>query len=184
MLLQRLGAFFWEIFQVTIFAVTIFLFVWFLILQPHKIKGESMLPNFLDGEYLLTEKVTYRFEKPKRGDVVVFIPPTNPDDEYIKRVIGLPGDTVGLQDGKFYINGKLLPEDYLPSSQYTTPGNFLSEGKEIIVPEGEYFVVGDNRPNSSDSRVWGPVKLGKIHGKAFFVYWPVVKAGKVEAVSY
>src|SRR3989304_8064339 len=109
-MLKRIGIFFLDILEVIVFAIAIFLFVYLLLLQPHKIKGDSMQPNFPDGEYLLTDKVTYRFNQPERGDVVVFEAPTNNGDEFIKRIIATPGEKVSLRQGKIYINDILLDE--------------------------------------------------------------------------
>lgn len=184
MFFRRLGAFFLDIIQVVIFAASIFLFVYFLILQPHKIKGNSMYPNFQNGEFLLTEKVTYRLNDPQRGDVVVFKAPTNENEEFIKRVVGLPGDRISIINNKVYINSKMLNEFYLDSELITSPGNFLDEEEEVIVPGGEYFVLGDNRPHSSDSRAWGFVKKEKITGRAWVVYWPIDKTRVVEKINY
>lgn len=180
---KRLGAFFLDLLEVIVLAVGIFLIVYLLILRPHKIKGASMEPNFPDGEYLLTEKVSYYYSEPARGDVVVFKPPIS-DDEFIKRVIGLPGETVSVRDGKIYINGELLEEDYIDGALYTGTGSFLTEGKEYTVPEGLYFVFGDNRPHSSDSRMWGPIDKKSMAGRAWVVYWPPKSAGKVPTPSY
>ena len=183
-MLRHLGAFFLDILEVVVFAVAIFLFVYLLVLQPHKIKGGSMLPNFPDGEFLLTDKVTYRLGEPKRGDVIVFKPPLSEDDEFIKRIIGLPGERVSLRNNKVYINGKLLTEEYLDPSLLTTGGNFLSEGGEVVVPLGSYFVMGDNRSHSSDSRAWGFVPKARITGRAWVIYWPLANAGVLEKVDY
>ena len=173
-----------DILQIIFFAVAIFLFVYFLLLQPHKIKGNSMLPNFLNGEFLLTDKVTYRFNDAKRGDVVVFKAPPDERDEFIKRIIGLPTERVALINGHIYINGKLLKEKYLDESLFTNAGGFLSEGEEVIVPKEEYFVLGDNRQNSSDSRSWGSIKKDKITGRAWLIYWPISKTGMVPSFNY
>lgn len=184
-IIKKLGGFFIDIAQVIVFAVALFLFMYLLVFQPHKIKGDSMQPNFPDGEYLLTDKVKYRFEEPKRGDVIVFQAPNSPDDEYIKRIIGLPGDKVSVGSGKIYLNGNLLEEsDYLAPSVYTSGGLFLGEGEEVIVPDKQYFVVGDNRPFSSDSRAWGFVPKTKITGRAWLIYWPLSNAGWVTEVDY
>src|SRR5688572_13506621 len=153
-MMKRLGAFFLDILEVIVFAVGIFFFVYLLIMRPHKIKGQSMQPNFPDAEYLLTEKVTYYLKDPVRGDVVVFTPPVSENDEYIKRVVGMPGETIMLLDGKVYINGELFREPYLDDSVYTFDEGFLGEGREYTIPEGKYFVMGDNREHSSDSRAW------------------------------
>lgn len=170
-----------DILEVIVLAVGIFLIVYLLILRPHRIKGQSMHPNFPDGEYLLTQKITYYRENPKRGDVIVFKPPIS-EDEFIKRVIAVPGETVSVKEGKVYVNGQLLKEDYI--NVYTSGGSFLADGDEYIVPEGEYFVMGDNRPHSSDSRAWGPIKKKDITGKAWLVYWPLSSAGVVGQPTY
>lgn len=183
-ILQRLGAFFLDILQVVIFSVSIFFFIYLVILQPHKIKGDSMQPNFPDGEYLLTNKLTYRFEAPKRGDVVVFAAPNAPGEDYIKRIIALPGERVKVENGRVYINDNLLSETYISDVLPTFSNAFAKEGATLVVPENSYFVLGDNRPHSSDSRMWGFVPRGKITGKAWFIYWPPQKSGVVQAVEY
>jgi len=170
-----------DILEVIVLAIGIFLIVYLLILRPHKIKGQSMHPNFPDGEYLLTEKISYYKGNPQRGDVIVFKPPIS-EDEFIKRVIGLPGETVSVKQGKIYINDKLLDEDYIKVQ--TNGGSFLSESEEYVVPDGQYFVVGDNRPHSSDSRAWGPITKKDITGKAWLVYWPFSKSGFIKNPVY
>ena len=181
---RRLGAFFLDILEVVVFAVAIFLFLYLLVLQPHKIKGASMEPNFPDGEYLLTDKVTYRFGEPQRGDVIVFKAPYSNGDEFIKRIIGLPNDNVAIQDSKVLINGRSLNETYLPADFYTSGSTFLSEGNTITVPSHEYFVLGDNRSHSSDSRAWGFVPKDSITGRAWVIYWPPQKAGTIKRPEY
>ena len=177
----KLGAFFMDILEVIVLAVGIFLIVYLLILRPHKIKGQSMHPNFPDGEYLLTEKVSYYRKDPQRGDVVVFKPPIS-EDEFIKRVIGLPGETISVSGGKVYVNNQELKEDYI--DVYTAPGAFLADGQTYTVPNGYYFVMGDNRPHSSDSRAWGPITKKVITGKAWLIYFPFNLAGIVPSPSY
>ncbi len=180
MFIKQLGAFFLEIIEIVVFAISIFLFLYLLILQPHKIKGSSMEPNFHDGEYLLTDKISYRFNEPKRGDVIVFKAPPDYKEEFIKRIIALPGETISIKDNKIYINGNLFEENYIPDEIPTQNGSFLKEGEEITLPENSYFVMGDNRPHSLDSRRFGYVTLDKITGKAWFVYWPPTEAGVVK----
>lgn len=183
-MLKKLGAFFLDILEVVVFAIAIFLFIYLLVLQPHKIKGDSMQPNYPDGEFLLTDKVTYRFNQPKRGDVIVFEAPIAPGEEYIKRIIGLPGNTVSVKGGKVYINNQELNESYLKDTLYTSGGTFLADGQSITVPNNEYFVLGDNRPASSDSRTWGYITKQEITGRAWIIYWPPDKMGLVKQTTY
>ncbi len=185
-MLGRLGGFFLDIIQIIIFAVSIFLFVYLLILQPHKIKGESMETNFHDGEYILTEKVTYRFNSPQRGDVIVFKAPPDDHDEFIKRVIGLPGDTVMIQNCHVFVNNQQINETYLSKDLCTNPGSFAKEGQTLTVPAGKYFLLGDNRPHSLDSRFDQVQFIGKdkFTGKAWIIYWPLSNIGSVKKVTY
>jgi signal peptidase I len=183
-MLKRLGSFFLDISEVIVFAIGIFFFVYLLIMRPHKIQGESMMPNFPNGEYLLTERISYYLHNPQRGDVVVFTPPVSNTDEYIKRVIGLPGEKIMIKDGHVYINDKVLNEPYIANSVVTRGGTFLPDGQEYTIPDGEYFVLGDNRPNSSDSRYWGPITKDVISGKAWVIYWPPSSAGTVQTPTY
>ncbi len=159
--------------------VMIYLFV----MSPQEVSGHSMEPNFQNGDYILTNKIIYKMAEPQRGDIVIFKSPTNKDIDYIKRVIGLPGETVMLKDQRFYINGNLLEERY----EYNKPvfgGSFLQDGVEIIVPEDHYFVSGDNRPGSSDSREFGPISKYDFIGKAFLRYWPTKSAGLIPVAHY
>ncbi len=129
-----------------------------------RIEGQSMEPNLHDGEYVLIDKVSYLLHPPERGDVIVFLPPNN-DRDYIKRVIGLPGDTVEIKGGQVYVNGTALDEPYLRSPTNGSDAAFRVE-------EGHYFVMGDNRINSQDSRAFGPITFKSIVGRAWLVYWP------------
>jgi signal peptidase I len=183
-MIKRLGAFFLDILEVVVFAVGIFFFIYLLIMRPHKISGQSMMPNFQDAEYLLTEKVTYYARNPNRGDVVVFMPPISTTDEFIKRVIGLPGEQVMVKDGHVYINDRELAEPYLKDNVITSGGPFLPEGQEFTVPTGDYFVMGDNRQNSSDSRYWGPITKKVMTGRAWVAYWPPNLSGVVPKPKY
>ncbi len=128
-----------------------------------------MMPTLENGEFILVNRLVYKFDSPQRGDIIVFHYPRNPADEYIKRIIGLPGDRIRVKDGIVYVNGRPLEEPYT-----SAPPRY--EG-EWDVPEGELFVLGDNRNNSSDSHSWGMVPLDYVVGKATFVYWPLPKAG-------
>lgn len=143
-----------------------------------------MEPNFHNSEYLLTDKVSYRFGNPERGDVIVFKAPPSYTDEFIKRVIATPGETVMIKDGHVYVNGNQINEDYIPSDFVTRPGQYAQEGVEITVREDEYFVLGDNRDHSLDSRVLGNIGKEYITGRAWLVYWPINQVGVITAPVY
>ena len=143
-----------------------------------------MEPNFQDGEFLLSDKVTYRFSQPKRGDVIVFEAPGTNNEEFIKRIIGLSGENISIENKKIIINGSVLKEDYLPDIFSTEGGIFLKNGQTVTIPENHFFVMGDNRSASSDSRIWGFVSKDKITGRAWITYWPPPKFGVIENVTY
>ncbi len=186
---SRIGAFFLDMIETAVIALSVFLVVYLFLMQPHQVSGQSMYPNFHDKEYILTDKISYRLHPPKRGDVVVFHAPRSaqcPEGtgcDFIKRLIGLPGDTIELRDHIFYINGQKLQEPYIPPENVTNTSVYL-QNTPIILGENEYFVAGDNRPHSSDSRVWGPIGLEDIVGKGFFRYWPINRAGMLPQVTY
>lgn len=156
-----------EIIQTALISLSIFFFVYLLLVQPHRVKGDSMLPNFHDGELLLTEKVTYRIYKPERGDVIVFRAPKRNVD-FIKRIVGLPGDMVEITDGAVFINEEKLIEPYETQKTQGT--------STLVLGQDEYFVLGDNRGSSSDSRSFGPVRRNAIRGRVWLVYWPITES--------
>lgn len=184
-----LGLFILEFVQSIVLAASVFVLLYMFVAQPNEVKGNSMLPNFVDGEYLLTDKISYKLAEPKRGDVVVFkAPPTEPcaedECEYIKRIIGIPGDRIMVKNDQVYLNGQLLNENFLPDDFVTRPGDFALEGVEVTVPEGQYLCFGDNRSHSRDGREFGPIDKKLIVGKAFFKYWPVSSVGLVPEVRF
>jgi len=183
-LFNQLGKFLYETIQTVVVFLSIFAFVYYLAVQPHQIQGDSMLPNFVNNEYILTDKISYRLNDPTRGDVIVFKAPNNPRRDYIKRVIALPGETVLLQENQMFVGGKALPENYLDPEEKINGGAFLGEKTEITLKPGEYFVMGDNRDRSQDSRTWGPITKDKIIGRVFFRYWPPKSMGQVHAADY
>jgi signal peptidase I len=146
--------------------------------QPVKVEGTSMAPLLDDHERIFINKFVYRFEPIQRGDVVVFWYPQDRTKSFIKRVVGLPGETVEIRKGNVYINGKLLDEPYLPA-QFAD----ASSHAPVVVPEGHCFVMGDHRNSSNDSRVFGCVPLRAIYGKAVFSYWPVSRFGAIPAAA-
>lgn len=185
-----IGSFFLDLTEAAVIAVSIFLLVYLFLMQPHQVNGQSMVPTFLSGEYVLTDKISYRLGAPQRGDIIVFHAPARancPEGtgcDYIKRVIALPGETVSLQNNTFFINGQPLPEPYIPDEYDSLPGQFLQQLGSYTLDVNEYFAVGDNRPYSSDSRAWGPIEDTDIVGRAFFRYWPVDVVGVIKATDY
>lgn len=178
-----------DIIETIVVAAAIFVVVYLFLLQPHQVQGPSMRPNFQNGEYILTDKISYRFSKPQRGDVIIFKAPVDPDVDYIKRIIGLPGERVKISDGKVIIfneanpNGITLQEPY-PINGPTSGGKEAPQNTEIQIPENNYFVLGDNRIESYDSRSWGPLPKKNIIGKAWLRYWPLSKFGFVKHYKY
>ena len=166
-----------EIIQTVVVFLAVLMIVFLFIAQPHKVQGPSMFPTFHDGDYIITDKITYRFSTPQRGDVIVFENPRNHSDDFIKRIMGLPGDKIKVQDGHLYINDHLVNEPYLQPNVITDGRFFLQEGMEKTVDVGNYFVMGDNRQYSSDSREWGFVKKNEILGRVIVRYWPPNAAG-------
>lgn len=172
-ILRNIYLFLVDTVQTFLIAASVFLVIYIFLFRPFQVNGQSMYPTFLDKEYVLTNLIILKLEKPKRGDVIVFKAPNNQEKDYIKRVIGTASDRISLIDGNVYVNGKKLDERaYLKSDVKTYAGSFLKEGAEITVPSSSYFVLGDNRPYSSDSREWGFVKDSEVIGESFFVYWP------------
>jgi signal peptidase I len=146
--------------------------------QPVKVEGTSMTPLISDQERIFINKFVYRFEPIERGDVVVFWYPLDRSKSFIKRVVGLPEDTVEIREGRVYLNGKLLPEPYVPPESADVGA--LSPTR---IPKDEYFVMGDHRISSNDSRIFGPVPRKFIYGKAVFAYWPVDHFGSIHIFS-
>ena len=142
--------------------------------QPVRVEGTSMLPRLEDRDRLFINKFVYHFTAIDRGDVVVFHYPRDPEKSYIKRIIALPGDRFRVEHGRVFVNGKLVPEPYVPPEYRDT-----RSVDEMILPPGDYFVMGDHRSISSDSRDFGPVDRSLIYGKAIFVYWPTRDAGVI-----
>jgi signal peptidase I len=142
--------------------------------QPVRVEGTSMQPELRDQDRLFINKFAYRFENISRGDVVVFHYPRDPEKSYIKRVIALPGDSLRIDDGRVYVNGQRIDESYVPLRY--RDGRSMPE---IVIPQGDYFVMGDHRSISSDSRDFGPVDRQLIYGKAAFIYWPADNMGLI-----
>lgn len=172
--LWTVGAFFWELIKAFLLAMVIIVPIRYFIAQPFFVRGASMEPNFHNGEYLVIDQLSYRFRDPQRGDVVVFRYPLDESQFFIKRVVGLPGDDIHVGEGRVtisngtYKNGVELNESRYLSPEVRTGGQF-----DAHLGSDEYFVLGDNRPASSDSRTWGLLKRHEIVGRAWVRAWPV-----------
>lgn len=167
-----------EIIETILLAAIIWLAVNFATAR-YVVDGQSMEPNLHTGQFLIVSRLAYRFGDPQRGDIIVFDFPGNPSDDYVKRIIGLPGEKVTIENGHIFINGQRLDEPYLPPDDITLP----SQG-QWTVPDGQYFVLGDNRAHSSDSRSWGMLEMNKIIGKAWVSYWPPQTWGLLPHYDY
>ncbi|OGZ58793.1 MAG: signal peptidase I [Candidatus Spechtbacteria bacterium RIFCSPHIGHO2_02_FULL_43_15b] len=168
-LIKSSTSFLWEIFKIVLISLAIIVPIRYFVMQPFFVRGASMEPNFKGGDYLIINEIGYHFGQPQRGDVVVFRPPQNTSQFYIKRIIGMPGEVISIKGGSVWVGQdhnslKLLEEEYLHE---VTQGDM-----EAILGIDEYFVLGDNRNSSSDSRSWGSVKRGAIIGKAWIRAWP------------
>ncbi|MBZ9577487.1 signal peptidase I [Patescibacteria group bacterium] len=181
--MRKFFIFIWEIAKIVVIAAVIVVPIRYFLFQPFFVRGQSMNPSFENGDYLIIDEISYRFKTPQRGEVVVFKSPQNPSQRFIKRVIGLPGETVEIKDGEtiIYKDGfsQVLDESEYLFSDLSTSGN-----TKVILAENEYFVLGDNRSYSFDSRRFGALPEENIIGRVIFRAWPFVAAAKFEAPSY
>lgn len=181
--MNKLGMLLLEGIQVIGVSAVIIALLNVFIITPQEVRGLSMYPFLHDGDRLITEKISYRFNEPKRGEVIVFHFPLDRTQEYIKRVIALPGESMELKNSKITIynetnpNGLVLDEEYLDPSVVTNARAFMKEGERIEVPIDKYVTFGDNRENSSDSRQWGFVEKRDLVGRAVIIYWPPQRFG-------
>lgn len=169
--LKAAVSFFWEVVKVALISLAIIVPIRFFLVQPFYVKGQSMEPNFHDSDYLLIDEISYRFRAPVRGDVVVFRYPRDPAEFFIKRIIGLPGDRVVIRDNRVWVgvsggDVKLYPEPYLKPS-VATRGEY-----DVTVGKNEYFLLGDNREASLDSRSFGPIDTHALVGRIWVRGWP------------
>lgn len=184
--------FFLEIIETALLAVLIFLVLYLFLVRPHQVRGDSMLPSFHDGDYLLTEMVTSNLlGKPlQRGDVLVFRSPEQPNLDFIKRVIGLSNEKIKIQNGKTFIINTQHPEGFLLDEPYLIPGTItqgrrtIHDGELFTIGENAYAVFGDNRERSSDSREWGTIRKEAIIGRVWLRYWPPQAFSLIKTPSY
>lgn len=176
-------SFIWEILKIVIIALLIVVPIRYFIFQPFLVRGASMEPNFENGDYLIIDEISYRFSEPQRGEVVVFKYPNIPSQRYIKRIVGLPGETVEIKDDKVIIYEE-------ETTQVLNESSYLSENTKTLgdikttLEENQYFVLGDNRIASSDSRRWGPLSQGDIIGRVVFRAWPFTAMAKITVPAY
>ena len=182
-----------DVLETVVIALSIFIIIYLLAFQPHEVNGQSMdgIDNFHNGQLILTDKLSYRFKEPQRGEVIVFKYPLNKSYDYIKRIIGLPGESIMLVDNQIYIynsefpEGKIIDESLYIGENVLTQGRaFLEEAQKITISDDSYFVMGDNRPESSDSRTWGFVPRKNIIGRSYFRYWPPNQIGLIKHQSF
>lgn len=152
------------------------------VVQPFVVEGSSMEPNFHNNQYIIIDKVSYRFRDIQRGEVVVLHPPVDLSQNYIKRIIGLPGETVTVQEGEVFINGTKLEEPYLGSEQHKT--NQFNTTSPVVLGPNDYFVMGDNRGHSSDSRDWGKLDKTAIEGRTWFIVFPLSDFSFIRSPQY
>lgn len=171
---EKQGSFFGELFKFAIIAVVIVLPIRMYIAQPFIVSGASMEPTFEHGEYLIVDEISYRFISPERGDVIIFRFPEDPSKFFIKRIVGLPGETVTMQGGSITITNNRHPEGIVLDESYIV--DFARDSFTVMLERDEYFVLGDNRPASSDSRIWGPLEEDLIIGRAFLRLLPIARA--------
>lgn len=183
--LKSSGNFVIEVIKIVVISLAIIIPIRYFLIQPFYVKGASMEPNFYDYEYLIIDEVSYRLNNPARGEVIVLEDPRNPTRFFIKRVIGLPGERVVIQDGEIYIYNQKSPQGVrLDESSYLSP-SLETRGKiDITLGEDEYYFMGDNRPASLDSRILGPIQEDKIIGRAWLRAWPFSRMEHFRTPSY
>lgn len=176
---RKVAAIGMDFLETVVVALSIFVVVYLFLIQPHEVKGSSMEPTFHNNEYILTDKISYRLADPQRGDIIIFKAPNNPEVDYIKRIIAAAGDRIKIDGGEVYVNGQRLDERYITQTTMLIPGGSLHEGTEITIEPDMFFVMGDNRGHSSDSREFGPIERSSIIGRAFLRYWPLQVFGLI-----
>lgn len=185
-MLKNFFSFVFELIKIVVISLVIIIPIRYFLIQPFYVKGASMEPNFYDHEYLIIDEITYRFKDPKRGDIIVFRYPRNPQEYFIKRIVGLPGEKIQIKDGQvylyndIYLAGTVLNESYLLKGTKT-----YSLTEDIIaLDEKEYYVLGDNRNSSKDSRSFGPVNKSFVTGRVLLRGWPFNRINLFKVPEY
>jgi signal peptidase I len=166
-----------EMVETIVFTLLIYVLIRTFLFENYRVVGHSMMPTLQDNQFLVVNKLGYRLHEPQRGDIIVFRDPRDSERKLIKRVIGLPGETVEVQNGQVFVDGQPLDEPYIEAlGRYSEPS--------LTLAEGYYYVLGDNRNNSSDSHNWGTLPGTKIVGKAWISYWPPELWGVLPHATY
>jgi signal peptidase I len=168
-------SFFRDTLEIVFLALALYLVIQYAVQTVH-VLGTSMFGTLHDQDLLVASKISYKLHAPQRGDIIIFKPPNDDARDFIKRVIALPGDRLRIDKATVYINGEVLKEPYLPE-RWTLNNTWPTDGREVIVPPDHYFVLGDNRNHSSDSRTFGYIDINEILGKAEVRIWPIADAG-------
>lgn len=176
---KNLLVFVWEIFKVVIISLAIIIPVRYFLIKPFYVNGASMEPNFYNHEYLIIDEISYRFGKPTRGNVVVFRYPFDHSQYFIKRIIGLPGETIKIKEGEIYIYNQDQLEGAALNENYLLPAMKTLGDVEVVLKQDEYYVLGDNRTASLDSRAFGVVKRQDIIGRTLLRGWPLDRVGLI-----
>ena len=181
---QWIGYELWEIAKVLLVSLAIAAAVRYFIAQPFIVRGASMEPNFEDRQYLIVDEISYILRNPKRGEPIVFHYPRDTSKFFIKRVVGLPGEKIEIKNGRVHIANKEYPDGFTLEESYLSPPNRATRpDTQVLLKNDEYFVLGDNRDSSSDSRVWGEVRREFLVGRVIFRVWPLGKMGVIPDFS-
>lgn len=183
---DEIASFIWETVKIVAVSLAIILPIRYYLIQPFFVKGQSMVPNFQDKDYVLVDKLGYRLNKPERGDVIVFRYPRDPNEYFIKRIIGLPEESVEIRANRVYVYNRRYPGGFVLDETGYLP-NFPEPMQNIArtaLGPNEFFVMGDNRPHSSDSRAWGGLDFGFVSGRAWVRLWPLDQILAIPGVAY
>jgi len=185
-MIKNFFTFVWELIKIVAISLAIIIPVRYFLIQPFYVKGASMEPNFYDKEYLIIDEITYRLNQPRRGDIIVFRYPKDPQEFFIKRIIGLPGESVQIKDGHVTVYNQDNPDGFVLAENYLAPEiqtNGLTEEK-VNLGNNEFYVLGDNRNQSKDSRYFGPVDKSFLIGRVMFRGWPFNRVAVFETPQY
>ncbi len=181
---SEVASFFWETIKIVVISLVIILPIRYYLVQPFFVKGASMESNFEDGDYLFIDELSYQFNDPIRGDVVIFRYPLDKSQFFIKRVVGLPGETIEIKEGQVFIYNAQHPEGFILAEPYLDTNQETQGIYRMKLDDNDYFVLGDNRLRSSDSRRWGLLNRSLITGRAFIRLWPFSRVAKIPHINY